>query len=334
MSGITYTGAQIPTDFKQEVIAEILFRNHTVEKGLVAFETGIKSGRVITENINSVTMQAWTVNPTGSEDGDIGLEDTVVTPVKVEYIDKFTPDDLRSTRFNRDMKPGAINDISDEFNRLVLNGVAPLISLDAESKFWNGATAATKTAVAALTAGTANTSVGAAEKTLVAAMPTALFDSLTTKMIYNKNAVGKRIKVAGTTLSSSNIATEIGKVYNAIPDAVLDGAEKPLIYAPRSVKKMINNFNLAQTYRDTFTVDLANDKYYYLDIEIVFVPLADNVIIAGVPMNFMWCTDLMDDYANVNIAPYPAPRKDYFYDVIFTIFAHVVNQKFNVLYVG
>lgn len=334
MSGITYTGAQIPTDFKQEVIAEILFRNHTVEKGLVAFETGIKAGRVITENINSVTMQAWTVNPTGSEAGDIGLEDTVVTPVKVEYIDKFTPDDLRSTRFNRDMKPGAINDISDEFNRLVLNGVAPLISLDAESKFWNGATAATKTAVAALTAGTANTSVGAAEKTLVAAMPTTLFDSLTTKMIYNKNAVGKRIKVAGTTLSSSNIATEIGKVYNAIPDAVLDGAEKPLIYAPRSVKKMINNFNLAQTYRDTFTVDLANDKYYYLDIEIVFVPLADNVIIAGVPMNFMWCTDLMDDYANVNIAPYPAPRKDYFYDVIFTIFAHVVNQKFNVLYVG
>lgn len=334
MSGITYTGAQIPTDFKQEIIAEILFRNDTVGKSLVAFETGIKAGRVITENINSVTMQAWTVNPTGSEAGDIGLQDTVVTPVKVEYIDKFTPDDLRSTRFNRDMPAGAINDVSDEFNRLVLNGVAPLISLDAENKFWNGATAATKTAVAALTAGTAQTSVGAAEKTLVAAMPTTLFDSLTTKMIYNNGGVGKRIKVAGTTLSASNIATEIGKVYNAIPDEVLMGAEKPFIYVPRGVKKMINNFNLAQTYRDTFTVDLANDKYYYLDVEIVFVPLADNVIVAGVPMNFMWCTDLLDDYANINIAPYPAPRKDYFYDVIFTIFAHVVNQKFNVLYVG
>lgn len=334
MSGITYTGAQIPTDFKEEIIAEILFRNETVEKGLVAFETGIKAGRIITENINSVSMQAWSVNPTGSEAGSIGLEDTVVTPVKVEFIDKFTPDDLRSTRFNRDMKPGAINDVSDEFNRLVLNGVAPLISLDAESKFWNGATAATQTAVAALTAGTGQTAVGAAEKTLVAAMPTTLFDSLTAKIIYNKGAVGKRIKVAGATLSASNIATEMGKVYNAIPDAVLAGAEKPLIYAPRGVKKLINNFNLAQTYRDTFTVDLASGKYFYLDVEIVFVPLADNVILAGVPMNFMWCTDLMDDYANIDIQKYPAPRKDYFYDVIFTIFAHVVNQKFNVLYVG
>lgn len=334
MSGITYTGAQIPTDFKSEIIAEILFRNETVEKGLVAFETGIKAGRIITENINSVTMQAWTVNPTGSEAGDIGLEDTVVTPVKVEFIDKFTPDDLRSTRFNRDMKPGAINDVSDEFNRLVLNGVAPLISLDAENKFWNGSTAATQTAVAALTAGAGQTSVGAAEKTLVAAMPTTLFDSLTARMIYNKSAVGKRIKVAGTTLSASNIAAEMGKVYNAIPDAVLASAEKPLIYAPRGVKKFINNFNLAQTYRDTFTVDLATGKYFYLDVEIVFVPLADNVIIAGVPMNFMWCTDLLDDYANIEIAKYPAPRKDYFYDVIFTVFAHVVNQKFNVLYVG
>jgi hypothetical protein len=331
---ITYTGNVQPTDFKDAIINEILFRNDTVEKGLVAFETGIKAGRVITENINSVTMQAWSVNPTGNESGDIGLEDTVVTPVKVEFIDKFSPEDLRSSRFNRDMAPGAINNISDEFNKVVLNGVAPLISLDAESKIWNGATSATKTAVAALTAGTGQTSVGAAEKTLVAAMPTTLFDSLTTKMIYNKAAVGKRIKVAGTTLSATNIADEMAKVYNAIPDAVLSGAEKPLIYAPRNVKKFINNFNLAQTYRNTFTVDLTTNKYFYLDVEIVFVPLASNVLIAGVPTNFMWCTDLMDDYADVSIAPYPAPRKDYFYDVIFTIFAHVVNQKFNVLYVG
>lgn len=331
---VTYTGAEIPTDFKADIISEILFKNETVEKGLVAFETGIKAGRIITENLNSVTMQAWSVNPTGSEAGAIGLEDTLVTPIKVEYIDKFTPDDLRSTRFNRDMQAGAINDVSDEFNKLVLNGVAPLISLDAEKKFWNGATAATQTAVAALTSGTGQTAVGAAEKTLVAAMPTNLFDSLTARIIYNKAAVGKRIKVAGTTLSASNIATEMGKVYNAIPDEVLGGAEKPFIYAPRGVKKLINNFNLAQTYRDTFTVDLATGKYFYLDVEIVFVPLADNVILAGVPMNFMWCTDVMDDYANIEIAKYPAPRKDYFYDVIFTVFAHVVNQKFNVLYVG
>ena len=325
---------EIPTDFKSEIITEILFKNETVEKGLVAFETGIKAGRIITENINSVTMQAWTVNPTGSEAGAIGLEDTVVTPIKVEYIDKFTPDDLRSTRFNRDMAAGAINDVSDEFNRLVLNGVAPLISLDAETKFWNGATTATQATVAGLTPGTLNTEVGTAEQTLVAAMPTTLFDSLTARMIYNKSAVGKRVKVAGATLSATNIATEMGKVYNAIPNEVLAGADKPLIYAPRSVKKFINNFNLAQTYRDTFTVDLASGKYFYLDVEIVFVPLADNVIVAGVPMNFMWCTDVLDDYANIEIAKYPAPRKDYFYDVIFTVFAHVVNQKFNVLYVG
>lgn len=331
---VTYTGAVVPTDFKPEIISEILFRNKTIEDGLVAFETGIKAGRIITENLNSVTMQAWSVNPTGSEAGSIGLEDTLVTPVKVEFIDKFTPDDLRSTRFNRDMPAGAINDVSDEFNKLVLNGVAPLISLDAENKYWNGATAATKTAVAALTAGTGQTSVGAAEKTLVAAMPTTLFDSLTAKIIYNKGAVGKRIKVAGTTLSVSNIATEMGKLYDAIPDEVLSGVEKPYIYAPRNVKKLINNFNLAQTYRDTFTVDLTTGKYFYLDVEIVFVPLASNVLLAGVPMNFMWCTDLMDDYANIEIAKYPAPRKDYFYDVVFTIFAHVVNQKFNVLYVG
>jgi hypothetical protein len=330
---IAYTGAVIPTDFKADIIAEILFKNATVEDGLVMFETGIKAGRVITENINSVTMQPWSVNPTGSEAGSIGLEDTTVFPVKVEYIDKFTPDDLRSTRFNRDMPAGAINDVSDEFNRLVLNGVAPLISNDSENKYWNGALASTKTAVALLTAGALQTQVSANEKALVAAMPTTLFDSLTTKIIYNKGAVGKRIKVGGTVLDSANIGAEVGKIYNAIPDEVLSGNDKPYIYASRSVKKLINNFNKAQDFRDTFTVDLATNKYFYLDVEIVFVPLAPNVMLAGVPMNFMWCTDLLDDYSDIQIAPYPAPRKDYFYDVIFTIFAHVVNQKFNVLYV-
>jgi hypothetical protein len=43
---------------------------------------------------------------------------------------------------------------------------------------------------------------------------------------------------------------------------------------------------------------------------------------------------LMEDLNMVVIDKYPQPRKDYFYDVVFTIFAHVTNQRFNTLYVG
>ena len=316
------------------VISEIIFENKTISEGLVAFETGIKAGTIFTENVNAVTMQAWAVNPSAS--GTIGINDVLITPVKVEYLDAFTPNDLRTSRFNRDMKPGAWNDVSDEFAKMILNGVAKSISADAENKFWNGATSATKTAVAALTAGTLNTQASTQEKALVAAMPTNLLDSVITRATYNNAAVGGRIKVVGTAaITASTIVAQYQLLYTSIVAETLSASEeKAFIYAPRSHKQLINIANVNLTYRDVFSVDMVADKYYYLGVEIKFVPIAENVMLVAVPSSIKWCTDLMEDLNMVVIDKYPQPRKDYFYDVVFTIFAHVTNQKFNTLYVG
>ena len=316
------------------VISEIIFENKTISEGLVAFETGIKAGTIFTENVNTVTMQNWAVNPSAS--GTIGVNDVLITPVKVEYLDSFTPNDLRTSRFNRDMKPGAWNDVSDEFAKMILNGVAKSISADAENKFWNGATATTKTAVAALTAGALNTQVSTQEKALVAAMPTTLFDSVITRAIYNNAAVGGRIKVVGTAaITAGTIVAQNELLYKAIVAETLSASEeKAFIYAPRSHKQLINLANVNLTYRDVFAVDMVADKYYYLGVEIKFVPIAENTMLVAVPSNIKWCTDLMEDLNMVVIDKFPQPRKDYFYDVVFTIFAHVTNQRFNTLYVG
>jgi hypothetical protein len=316
------------------IISEIIFENKTISEGLVAFETGIKAGTIFTENSNAVVMQAWQVNPSAS--GTIGINDVLITPVKVEYLDAFTPNDLRTSRFNRDMKPGAWNDVSDEFAKMILNGVAKSISADAETKFWNGATSATKTAVAALTAGALNTQVSTQEKALVAAMPTNLLDSVITRAIYNNAAVGGRIKVVGTAaITASTIVAQYQLLYTSIVAETLSASEeKAFIYAPRSHKQLINIANVNLTYRDVFSVDMVADKYYYLGVEIKFVPIAENVMLVAVPSSIKWCTDLMEDLNMVVIDKYPQPRKDYFYDVVFTIFAHVTNQKFNTLYVG
>lgn len=315
------------------VITELLFQNLTVEKGLVDFVDNIKANTIFTENTNTVTAQAWTTNPSAS--GTLTVADTLITPIKMEYHDAFNYETLRTGRWGRSMKPGAWNIVSDEFNRVVLDGISKNIAADVESTFWNGATSATKTAVAALTAGTGQTSVGAAEQTYVAAAPTTLIDGVVTRLIYNNSAVGKRYKVAGTTITSSNIGTEYGKLYAAINPVVLAStSEAPFIYAPKSHKQLINIFNRAQSYRDTFSVDLTNDTYFYNGIQIVFVPLPENCLICALPSMIKWCTDVMDDYQMVQIAQYPAPRKDFFYDVVFTLFAHVVNQKFFTLYLG
>ena len=330
---ISYTTPVALNGIVDTVIEEILFENKTISEGLVAFETGIKSGTTFTENVNSVTMQAWAVSPTTA--GTVGLTDVTITPIKVEYLMDFTPNDLRTTRFNRDMKAGAWNDVSDEFAKLILNGVAKNIAADAENKFWNGATASTKVSVAALTAGTLNTEVGADEKILVAAMPTTLFDSIITRSIYNNGAVGKRIKADGTAaITASTIVAQYAIAYALVPAETLSAAdEKPYWYVPRSHKQLINTANMNATYRDLFSVDMVADKYFYMGIEIKFVPLAENVVLCALPSNLKWCTDLMDDLNMIVIEKYAAPRKDYFYDVVFTIFAHVINQRFNTLYV-
>jgi len=37
-------------------------------------------------------------------------------------------------------------------------------------------------------------------------------------------------------------------------------------------------------------VDIARDKYYYNGVEIKFVPLPENCIVAALPSNLVWCT--------------------------------------------
>lgn len=319
----------------EPIIEEILFSNNTVENNLVAFETDVKSESIFTENVNTVTMQAYTTGVPSSA-GTLGVVDTLITPVKVMYYNEFAMESLRSSRFKRTMKAGAWETASSEFEKSVLTNYGSLISLDAESKFWNGATTATKAAIAALTSGVPNNQVGAAEKTYAAAAPTNLIDGVITRMIYNGGALGTRIKVAGTTITSANIDAEYAKLYAAIPAVVLGGnaTSEPYIYAPYSHKQFINIFNINATYRDKFSVSDDKKKYFYLGVEIKFVPVAENVMIAAVPDNIVWCTDLLSDLNFMEVNRIANNRDDQFIKNVFTLFAHVVNQKFNVLYVG
>ena len=317
----------------EPILEELLFENKTISENLVSFETDVKYDSVITETNNTVAMQAF-ASGAPSSSGTLTILDTALIPTKVMYYQEFDPNALRPSRFKRTMKPGAWEVASSDFERVVLASYAKEISSDAEVKFWTGITSATKTAIAALTAGTAQTSIGAAEQTWAAAQTAALFDGVTAKMMYNSGAVGGRVKVAGTTISSTNIATEYGKVYAAIPAVTLAQGEKPYIYAPYSHKQLINIYNVTATYRDLFSVDLARDKYFYNGVEIKFVPLSENVVIAGLPSNIIWGTDLISDFNKMEINKIANNREDMFVKNIFNIGVHVGRQATNVLYVG
>ena len=320
----------------EPIIEEILFANDTVNKNLVSLATDIKSDTIFTENDNTATMAAYSSGaPTSA--GTFSIIDTAITPTKIMYYQEFDPNTLRSSRFNRSMKPGAWEIESSEFGSVVLKSYGNLIAEDLQTKFWNGATTATRTAVALLTPGVGQGSVGAAEQTLVASGSATLIDGVATRMIYNGGALGTRIKVAGTTIDATNIQTEYAKVYAAIPSRVLFGAVKPFIYAPYSHKQFINIYNVSATYRDLFAVTnlgQPTEAYFYNGIQIQFVPLAEKVVIAARPDYIYWCTDLVSDINKFEVNKIAFNREDMFVKNIMTIFAHVVNQAMNVLYVG
>lgn len=317
----------------EPVLEELLFENKTISENLVSFETDVKNESIFTESSQIVALQAFSSGAPTSN-GTLSLVDTAVTPTKVMFYQEFDPNTLRPSRFKRSMKPGAWEMMSTEFERTVLAAYGKEVSLDAESKWWTGILAATKTAIAALTPGTANNQVGAAEQTWAAAQTATQFDGVVAKMIYNNGALGLRVKVLGTTITSANVAVEYGKAYAAVPAVVLAQTEKPYIYAPYSHKQFINIFNVSATYRDLFSVDIKADKYFYNGIEIKFVPLPENSMIVALPSNLIWCTDLVADINKMEINKIANNREDMFVKHIFTIAAHVARQANNVLYLG
>jgi hypothetical protein len=81
----------------------------------------------------------------GTSAGSLTAFDAVVTPVKVQFYQEFDPNTLRFSRFKRDMKAGAFEIMSSEFERLVIGGLyAKQVSLAAENEFWNGVRSVTK----------------------------------------------------------------------------------------------------------------------------------------------------------------------------------------------
>lgn len=338
---ISYNSVDYRGKAAEPIIEELLFENATISKSLVTLEEDVKAETIFTEATASATLQAYTSGvPTSA--GSLTAFDKAITPTKVQFYQEFDPNNLRFSRFKRDIKPGAWEIMSSEFEQLVIGGLyAKQISSALESEFWNGAKAATQTAVAALTAGTGQASVGAAEKTKVAALTASQIDGIVVKMIYNDSnasataGVGTRVKVAGTTLSSSVIKAEFDKVYAAIPSVALTGTELPTIYAPKSVKQMIVTANNVTTdYTKPFDVDATYENIYFNGLKVEFVPTPENVLICALKSHLIWCTDLASDVNVMQMEKIANNREDMFLKNNMTLAAHVVNQKFNVLYVG
>lgn len=338
---ISYTGqSTIKGPNLVPVLREIFFENKTVSSNWVTFNDNMKEGTIITTASITVTAQAYTGQAL-SNSGSINITDRTVSLSKLEYKQTFLDEAIRAGRFNQSMKKGAWEIESNEFNTKVLGMYAPKVSADAESIFWGGVTAATQTAVAALSPAAGQGSITAAAQTAFAALTPGLVDGIFSKAFYDNGAIGGYIKVTGTTVTAANIAAEIGKIFAAIPPKCLENPADPvMIYCPRAWKQLVYNANntVGAAQQINFMIegaDFSSSRVYYNGVELAFVPVPNNLwAYANNVSRVMWNSDSTDDVNKVEIGKVANDGDLKFLRSIYTIHAHIADATNGVLYGG
>ena len=341
---VTYTGTKTETGEYAEIVQEIYADSPTFRGETIEIVEGHKSGMDIYESSAEITFTAANYGAVTADNVNLKTQKSIVNLKTFNVEGIIDESSLKGTRFEKSMKAGAYNVVSDEFDQKVLIQVTPAVGAKLESWVWDGATAATKAAIAALTPGAGQGSISVGAQTLVAAMPTTLFDSIPATMLYNDSqskavpgaGLGDYLKVAGTTVTAANIVAEYVKIYNAIPNNVLvmTGDDAPIIYAPKAHYKLIKSVNRVQgaALQENFVGASFNDMYFN-DVKIIFVDLVGFAVVAQ-KKNLKLVMDLLSDSSQLIIEKEANASTRRILKLINTMTTWVVKQKYNVLYNG
>ena len=341
---VTYTGTKTEVGEYAEIVQEIYADSPTFRGETIELVEGHKSGLDVYESSAEITFTAANYGQVTADNVNLKSQKSIVNLKTFNVEGIIDESSLKGTRFERSMKAGAYNVVSDEFDQKVLIQVQPAVGAKLESWVWDGATTATKAAIAALVPGAGQGSISAGAQALVAAMPVTLFDSIPATMLFNDSqsktvpgaGLGDYLKVAGTTVTTANIVAEYVKKYNGIPDKVLvlTGEDAPVIFAPKSHYKMIKSVNRVQgvALQENFVGTSFNDMYFN-DVKIIFVDLVGFSIVAQ-KKNLKLVMDLLSDSSQLIIEKEANASTRRILKLINSMTTWVVKQKYNLLYNG
>ena len=343
---VTYTGVKTEAGEYAEIVQEIYADSPTFRGETIELVEGHKSGLDIYESSAEITFTAANYGQVTADNVNLKAQKSIVNLKTFNVEGIIDESSLKGTRFEKSMKAGAYNVVSDEFDQKVLIQVQPAVGAKLESWVWNGATAATKAAIAALVPGAGQGSITAGAQALVAAMPVTLFDSVPATMLYNDSnskavpgaGLGDYLKTTAVpaAVTSASIVAEYVKIYNTIPDNVLvmTGDDAPVIFAPKGDYKLIKAANRVQgaALQENFVGNSFNDMSFN-DVRIIFVDLV-GFRIAAQKMNLKLVLDLLSDSSQLIIEKEANASTRRILKLISSMTTWVVKQKWNVLYNG
>ena len=336
---VTFNGVKQPQTQLEVIQSEIYLSSDTIGKNLISVEEGHKSGTDSYESKVSVIISDANRGPVTATGNISAVADkTVVNLTTFNIEDVIDESTLLSTRFEKSMKAGAFGVVSDEFARKVLIDVAPAIGEAVDANIWDGATTATKALVAA-------SSVSAANKAIVAAMPTTKFDSLGLKVIYN-DSLSKTVPGAGASdciqvatpavITASTIAAEYQKIIKSAPVKVTMDRKNPAVFfAPYAHRSLIMEANNSATnYNKQFLIEGSGDSetISFQGCKIEFVGL-NSITILSDRRFLKVLMDLKSDANSMIIEPEANASQRLIMKNTQTMATHITNQRYITLHI-
>jgi len=271
-ASVAYNG-----EFAGEYISAALLSANTIENGGITVKPNVKYQHVIktvsTDDIVKDASCDFTATST------ITLDERTLTPEFQQVNLQLCKADFQDDWEALSMGFSAHDSLPTKFSDFLIAHVAAKVAQRTEQSIWEGTTA---------TSGQ--------------------FDGLTTKIALDANLPSGQ-EVAGTTVTSSNVITELGKVVDAIP-STLYGSEDLYIYVSQNIARAyvraLGGFSVAATSNagtDNKGTQWYNGGGLSFDGVKLFVAngLANNVAMAAEKSNLYFGTGLLSDHNEVKV---------------------------------
>lgn len=265
----TYAGEKL-----QGFISAALLSANTIENGGVSVKPNVKHKAVIKSLATGTLIADDTCDFTDSS--SVTLAERILTPETFQVNLQLCKDDFRSDWDAISMGYSAFDSLPPSFADFLVAHVASKVAEEMETTIWSGANA---------TAGQ--------------------FDGFTT--LFAADAAV--IDVTGTTVDSSNVIVEMGKVVDAIPSAIY-GKEDLKLYVSKNVMKAyvraLGGFGaqgLGAAGSDNKGTQWYDNGALSFDGVSIFMAngLADNKMVAAQSSNLYFGTGVLSDLNQVKV---------------------------------
>lgn len=281
----TYAG-----EFAGQYISAALLSGNTLAQGGITIKPNVKHKEVIKKLDLSDSLSAATCDFTLSAD-QIALTERILEPTELQVNLQLCKKDFRGDWEALQMGVGAFDQLPPSFSDYLIGQVAAKVAETMEHTIWKGDTGGSY----------------------------ASFDGLV-KLIEAASGVND---VDGTSITSSNVIEELGKVVDAIPSAIY-GKDDLAIYVPQNVARAYvralggYGTQIAQNVAASENVGIAgvgangyegrgtmwyNGGGLSIDGVNIFVAngLANNTIVAAEKSNLFFGTGLLSDHNEVKV---------------------------------